>query len=182
MGGLTVKNELKLKGGVKMKKLKNEKGFSLVELLIVIAIMGVLAVIAFNMFGGVLAGSKKSADVQQGKQIEKGLLTYCMETADWKLTTNVSGSALKDKTPEELIQVLMKPISIGAISYGPYIIPKDPSKPVNDPVNATLYNLQWNTNAGGDYESWDIDVYPKSQTVTVTPATTRTAIGISTTD
>lgn len=181
MGGLTTKNEQQIKGGVKMKKLKNEKGFSLVELLIVIAIMGVLAVIAFNMFGGVLAGSKKSADIQQGKQIEKGILTYCMETADWKLASVTTGG-IAGKTPEQLIQTLMKPITIGAIGYGPYIIPKDPSLPVTDPVNATLYNLQWNVTAGGLNVSWDIDVYPKAQTVTVTPSTTNGSITISTTD
>ncbi|NLI57975.1 MAG: prepilin-type N-terminal cleavage/methylation domain-containing protein, partial [Clostridium sp.] len=36
------------------KMLRNQKGFSLVELLIVIAIMGVLAALAFSMFAGIL--------------------------------------------------------------------------------------------------------------------------------
>ena len=58
----------------KVKRLSNNKGFSLIELLIVIAIMGVLAVIAFNMFGGVLVNSKKRADDQQARNLEKAII------------------------------------------------------------------------------------------------------------
>jgi len=53
------------------KMLKNQKGFSLVELLIVIAIMGVLAAVAFSMFAGVLGNSKRRADERTADQIAK---------------------------------------------------------------------------------------------------------------
>lgn len=171
MGDLEVKNEQQIKGGVKMKKIKNEKGFSLVELLIVIAIMGVLAVIAFNMFGGVLQGSKKSADAQQGKQIEKALLTYCIESGDWDLAGTSSGSALSAKNSNDLIIALTTGVSRGSISYGPYISLKDPAKPITDDINKPIYTPQWNTSNGGLYLGYQIDVWPQKQTVVVVPTT-----------
>ncbi len=173
MGGLTVKNEQQIKGGVKMKKLKNEKGFSLVELLIVIAIMGVLAVIAFNMFGGVLQGSKKSADAQQGKQIEKALLTYCIESSDWDLNGTTSGGAatLKSVNTDQLIIALTSGISYSSIGYGPYISLKDPAKLITDDINKSIYTPQWNTSNGGLYLGYQIDVWPQKQTVVVVPTT-----------
>ncbi len=179
MGDLQVKNEQQIKGGVKMKKIKNEKGFSLVELLIVIAIMGVLAVIAFNMFGGVLQGSKKSADAQQGKQIEKALLTYCIESGDWDLTGTISGSSiLKNLTTDNLIIALTEGVSKGSISYGPYISLKDPAKPITDDINKTIYTPQWNTSNGGLYVGYQIDIWPQKQTVVVVPSEVLTKAAI----
>jgi len=58
------------------KMLKNQKGFSLVELLIVIAIMGVLAAVAFSMFAGVLGNSKRRADERTADQIAKAISAY----------------------------------------------------------------------------------------------------------
>jgi prepilin-type N-terminal cleavage/methylation domain-containing protein len=55
-------------------------GFSLVELLIVIAIMGVLAVIAFNAFNGVLRNSKKRTDELQANNIAKAIRILIVET------------------------------------------------------------------------------------------------------
>ena len=171
MGDLQVKNEQQIKGGVKMKKIKNEKGFSLVELLIVIAIMGVLAVIAFNMFGGVLQGSKKSADAQQGKQIEKALLTYCIESGDWGLngTTSPSATVLNTLNTDKVIIALTSGISKGSISYGPYISLKDPAQAITDDINKPIYTPQWNTSNGGLYKGFQIDVWPENQTVVVVP-------------
>lgn len=178
MGDLQVKNEQQIKGGVRMKKIKNEKGFSLVELLIVIAIMGVLAVIAFNMFGGVLQGSKKSADAQQGKQIEKALLTYCIESSDWELTGQVSAGAIKSLTTDQLIIALTETITKGSIGYGPYISLKDPAKPITDDINKPIYTPQWNTSNGGLYVGYQIDVWPQKQTVVVVPSETLTKAAI----
>ncbi|MDQ2085842.1 type II secretion system protein [Herbivorax sp. ANBcel31] len=73
------------------KMLKNQKGFSLVELLIVIAIMGILAALAFSMFSGIFSSTERRADDRTADQIAKVLTAYVVETGDTglvKLTDN----------------------------------------------------------------------------------------------
>lgn len=171
--------EKEIKGGEKL--MKNNKGFSLVELLIVIAIMGVLAVIAFNMFGGVLTNSKKRADDQQAKNIEKAILTYCIDSNDWNLigakaadgTTTVTLVGIPAK---DLIQKLMDPVyDAEKKEYGPYFSLKDPAQAKTVAVNADAYDPQWSTTKGGDYTGWAVEVYPDKQSVKVYPSKDPTA-------
>ncbi len=193
MSNLESIEETELEEGGKTKKimnkklLKNQKGFSLVELLIVIAIMGVLAVIAFNMFSGVLVNSKKRADDQQAKRIADAILTYCVDSNDWKLEKAYTDSAhttaanLKAKTPTQIIQTLMEPVynSEGS-EFGPYFTKKDPEKDADEAPNDAAYNPQWNTTGG--YVGWKITVYPKAQTVKCEPTKSAEAVvSVSTT-
>ena len=67
------------------KMLKSNKGFSLVELLIALLIMGVIAAIAIGLFSGVLNSSKSSADREAGTTIEKALMTYAAASNDYGL-------------------------------------------------------------------------------------------------
>jgi len=164
---LTKKREVK-----KNRRLKNNnKGFSLVELLIVIAIMGVLAVLAFNMFGGVLANSKKKADSQQALNIQKAILTYCVDTNDWDLS-DLGITAASD--PEDVIAGLMDGVSDGAGGYkvAPLLNKRDDSKSGSDPDNIEAYKPQWATDKGGEYHGWNITINSKTQNVVVKPAST----------
>lgn len=79
------------------KMLKNQKGFSLVELLIVIAIMGVLAALAFSMFAGILGNSRRRADERTADQIAKALTSYIVESGDTELEI-LSGARGADYT------------------------------------------------------------------------------------
>lgn len=161
-------------GVKKIKKLSNNnKGFSLIELLIVIAIMGVLAAIAFNMFGGVLVNSKKRADDQQARNLEKAILTYCVDSGDWKLADGLIGADHIDLTDDnELIKALLQEIKIDPNTYGPILSPKYPedTSTISD-RNVNAYMPQWNILNGGKYEGWKIDIYPDKQSVTVKPTT-----------
>ena len=67
------------------KMLKNKKGFSLVELVIVIAIMGVLAAVAISMFTGMIQRSRRQADNTRAQQIQKAIVTYMAEVGDMEL-------------------------------------------------------------------------------------------------
>lgn len=52
-------------------KLKNKKGFTLVELLIVIAVLGIIAAIAVPRFAGVLGSVRGSADERAAQLLAK---------------------------------------------------------------------------------------------------------------
>ena len=172
-----------IEGGERMKRLiKDNKGFSLVELLIVIAIMGVLAVIAFNMFGGVLNNSKQRADEQQAQNIGKALLTYCIDSGDWKMNKGVTSSAgitLTSSMPaSNLVLALMDTIKIDGKNFGPYLTRKDPDKLITDSINLNAYLPQYNPASGGTNESWKIDIYPADQNVKCVPTTTGSTITV----
>ncbi len=69
------------------KLLRNNKGFSLVELLIALLIMAVIAAVAITLFGGVLQSSKSSADKETAENIKRQLLTYINISGDEDLST-----------------------------------------------------------------------------------------------
>lgn len=61
-----------------LKKLKNERGLTLVELLAVIVILGIIGTIAFVYIGGVIDNSKKDAQVANAQQIIAAAKLYEM--------------------------------------------------------------------------------------------------------
>lgn len=58
------------------RKLKNKKGFTLVELIIVIAILGILTAIAVPKFSGFTTKAKTSADAANIKTIQNAVHVY----------------------------------------------------------------------------------------------------------
>lgn len=86
-----------------MKKLlKQNKGFSLVELLVAILIMAVIAATAIMLFGGVLNSSKTRADAETAENIKRAILTYMNLTND----TDLSCLGVVDNNPDDLIRKL----------------------------------------------------------------------------
>lgn len=53
----------------RFKKLKNERGLTLVELLAVIVILAIIAIIAFVMIGNVMENSRKDAHIANAQQL-----------------------------------------------------------------------------------------------------------------
>jgi type IV pilus assembly protein PilA len=175
------------------KKKNHQKGFSLVELLIVIAIMGVLAVIAFNAFNGVLQNSRKKADEQQAKNIERAvrmLVTesgipdimgnyqrFRLEASDsgklaFESGINTSQAKGNHETVMELVTALQQRIYVKDRatgkwnSYGPYLTnPRDDAK-----IEYASYAPQWHPGAGGKHVGYHLRIWTDSQNVMVNPA------------
>ena len=85
------------------KMLKNKKGFSLVELVIVIAIMGVLAAVAISMFNGMIQRSRRQADATRAQQIQKAIVTYITESGDTNLKAAKAGLASKTSADDIIV-------------------------------------------------------------------------------
>ncbi len=68
-----------------LKKLTNKKGFTLMEMLIVVAIIAVLVAIAIPTFNGALTKSKEAADVAniRAEYAEYQVAMVSGTTADW---------------------------------------------------------------------------------------------------
>lgn len=128
------------------KMLKNQKGFSLVELLIVIAIMGILAALAFGMFAGVFTSSQRRSDEKTAGQIAKAISAYMVETSD--MTLGKIGVTSGGKS-SDLIVALQKKVDIDGKSYGPYLVP-----PEGVTASYDNYKPQWDGHKG-----YEITVY-----------------------
>ena len=107
------------------KMLKNKKGFSLVELVIVIAIMGVLAAVAISMFTGMIQRSRRQADNTRAQQIQKAIVTYMAEVGDMNLSQMTSDGAGEPEV-DEILAWLQKQHEVtftdGSKDYvGPYL-------------------------------------------------------------
>ena len=66
--------------------LKSKKGFTLVELIIVIAILGIIALIAVPSLTGIQQRSQVNADIRTAEQIGKAVRIYLTDTASGDLT------------------------------------------------------------------------------------------------
>lgn len=161
------------------KMLKNQKGFSLVELLIVIAIMGVLAAVAFSMFAGVLGNSKRRADERTADQIAKAITAYMVDTGDTDLS-EIKGSGSDETAVESVIKGLQEEIWLdstgkkadedadGAKKYGPYLTPKNGSDPSYE-----AYAPQWDKHDG-----YYIEYYSGLMKADVTPVEEGGTVGV----
>ena len=82
-----------------LKLLKGEKGFSLIELLIVIAILTILAIVIIPRFSTSTEDSKKAADQSNVKLLQSAVERYHFDegeypTADGKLPASGSTTAI----------------------------------------------------------------------------------------
>lgn len=172
------------------KRIKNESGFSLIELLIVIAIMGVLAVIAFTSFGGVLSSSKKKSDMKSAKIIEDAITIMIVETGITNFTGATTGlkhdkngtktawdivDADINGEVEKLVTYLQLPLYCDTDGdgvdevYGPYLKNTNIQKAK---ATYTPYQPQWNDAAGGKYDGYRVIVNAVTGDVNVKPVDT----------
>lgn len=146
------------------KMLKNKKGFSLVELVIVIAIMGVLAAVAISMFNGMIQRSRRQADNTRAQQIQKAIVTYMAEVGDMELEQMNGGTPKPgvDTIIEWLQEQHKVTFSDGSEdNVGPYL------ENIRGEKKADNYNPQQSGMNG-----WDITVNTKTGEVQVEAAAT----------
>lgn len=120
-----------------LKKLQNKKGFTLMEMLIVVAIIAVLVAIAIPVFNGALTKSKEAADVANVRA------TY----AEWQtamLTENTKAPADKDaflKGPDNGTAIVLNYLdkldvkADGTITYS--------ATKLTDAANADIKTFTW---------------------------------------
>ncbi|WP_296864766.1 prepilin-type N-terminal cleavage/methylation domain-containing protein [Thermosyntropha sp.] len=95
-----------IKLGQMMKREENQKGFTLVELIVVMAILAILAAIAVPRFGATLTSSKKKAHNANVMMIEKAAeMAYINgENYTWDGNTDIMDDLVSDgyldKKPE----------------------------------------------------------------------------------
>ena len=82
-----------------MRKMLNKKGFSLVELMIVVVIMGILIAVAIPLYGAITTNAKNKTCLSNIDTIENAAIIYYTNTgkpataAGWKTELTFEGGA-----------------------------------------------------------------------------------------
>jgi general secretion pathway protein G len=90
----------------------NQSGFSLIELVIVIAIMGLLGMVAVPSFSAIQNKTKNTSFKSTAHTLEMALETYVLDNGDYPSGTNVSAS--------ELVETLMTAGVLSSVPINPF--------------------------------------------------------------
>ncbi|MDP4093439.1 MAG: type II secretion system protein [Bacillota bacterium] len=162
---------------IEKRSLRNNKGFSLVELLVVLAIMAILAAVAIGMFTGVIGSSKSKTDTYTAAMIKNAIVTYITESndVDFKYgTATALGTGATDVNT--LVQKLEGTVTINSVDYGPYL---EQSKDASGALYSITASDCKYCPQGTNNKGWAITVSKTTLNVTVTPSTTGSSLSVS---
>jgi type IV pilus assembly protein PilA len=146
-----------------IKIIKSKKGFTMVELLIVIAILGIIMAIAFLTVTGVLNSSRQKVDYRNAELIERAIESYIFITEDAKLEyiTYNADTIKNGDDSEKLILILQNKIICqkNGEELEPFLVPKDGNTP-----SVEYFTTQWENHKG-----YRIEIYPENMTCDVFP-------------
>ncbi len=77
-------------------KLNRQKGFTLVEMLIVVAIIAILVAVSIPLVGGALESARKATDSANVRAAKAETMLYFMGATDDELTGYTAGSAIAE--------------------------------------------------------------------------------------
>ncbi len=144
-----------------MKKLNNKKGFTIVELVIVIAVIGILAGVLIPTFSGIQQSAKESAAFQECKNVLSSVLALNggaipantlfavdtdIKTAELEYKFYYANQKLGDKQPDDYSPASLKQsdngykIYVSATAVKDFLNPDGVLKSNDEPaVNSTKY-------------------------------------------
>jgi len=104
---LTKKNGLVLKEGIMLNLIKNKKGFTLIELVMVIVILGILASVAVPKFQNIADKAREAATLGVVGGVRAGIsTTYAYNILnELEVATNYYPSALDDASTSSISRV-----------------------------------------------------------------------------
>lgn len=84
-----------------MYKIKGKKGFTLVELAVVIAVLGIVAAIAIPCVAGMISSAAEVSDTETAAQIDKACQTYYTLLLSGQITDTNHGNSTQTGLPRK---------------------------------------------------------------------------------
>ncbi|MDD2465970.1 MAG: prepilin-type N-terminal cleavage/methylation domain-containing protein [Desulfobulbus sp.] len=137
----------------KLRLQANEKGFTLIELMIVIAIIGILAAIAIPNFISYRDKSFCSAAESDANAIAAGISDYFAipTNVTWTTQTNVNPVVFAGGTDLKLTKLNTATVSMGGTPSVVTIVVKDGSSRCPVSYQTAVGNPPWSGALGGTY-------------------------------
>jgi type II secretion system protein G len=105
-----------------MKRLKEERGFTLIELIVVITILGILVALVVPSVAGYTDRAKVKATLADGKNLQTALLLYRAEKGDYPEPATGNTTAKWTKLRQDLQDYIALPATPSNYTFQDYTL------------------------------------------------------------